>query len=116
VNTLLLDRATNDLCLDALGNIAIAAQPYAQLQDAASAVRVFAGECWYDTTLGVPYFEQVLNGSTPLPVLRERMAAEARRVPGVADARIVITALAGRALVGQLQISLNDGTTQTADL
>ena len=47
--TLLLDRTTWDLCLDANGNIAMATGPYAIAQDVASAVRL-----WHDTTKGVP--------------------------------------------------------------
>lgn len=114
--TLLLDRSANDLCLDALGNIALATDPYATLQNAASAVRVFRGEAYYDTTIGVPYLEAVFNGSTPIAILRERMAAEARSVPGVVAASVAIASIDRRSLTGQLQITLADGSTQTAAL
>jgi hypothetical protein len=40
----LLDRSTSDLALDASGNIAVASAPYALAHDAASAIRLFAGE------------------------------------------------------------------------
>ena len=56
MKTLLLDQTTWDLTLDANNNIALAAEPYAFAQDAASAIRLFQGELWYDTTRGVPYF------------------------------------------------------------
>ena len=54
-DTLLLDLTNWDLVLDVNGNIAIARPPYALAQDAASAVKTFQGECYYDTTLGIPY-------------------------------------------------------------
>jgi hypothetical protein len=44
VNTLLLDVSSWDLCLDAAGNIAMASNPYSIAQDAASAIRTFAGD------------------------------------------------------------------------
>ncbi len=112
--TLLLDRATNDLCIDALGNIAVATEPYSIVQDAASACRVFYGEAWYDTSRGVPYFDQVFSGTTPLAVLRERLAAEAKRVPGVAGATVSLAPIGGRKLAGQVELRLTNGTVQTA--
>lgn len=115
-STLLLDRSGWDLCIDALGNIALASDPYATLQNAASAVRVFSGEAYYDTTIGIPFLDAVFNGSMPVAVLRETMAREAKAVPGVTAASIAIASITARAVVGQLQVTLADGTTQTAAL
>jgi hypothetical protein len=61
VRSLLLSRPAWDLVLDASGNIAVASAPYAIAQDAASAIRLFAGEHWYDTAQGIPCFSQVLG-------------------------------------------------------
>ena len=58
MNTLLLDASAWDLVLDANGDIALAAPPYAVAQDVASAISLFLGELWYDTTQGVPYFQR----------------------------------------------------------
>ena len=66
MNTLLLDRATWDLCLDAAGNIATASEPYALAQDASSAIRLFVSEAWYDTTQGIPYFTNILGQAPPI--------------------------------------------------
>jgi hypothetical protein len=60
VKTLLLDRSLWDLTLDINGNIAMASEPYAIAQDVASACRTFLGECYYDTSQGVPYFQGML--------------------------------------------------------
>lgn len=111
--TLLLDRTTWDLSQDAFGNIAVATEPYSQVQDVASACRVFAGECYYDTTRGIPYFEQVFDGSTPVSILKARLAAEAKTVPGVVSAITALRPISGRTVTGQVQVTLSNGTTQT---
>jgi hypothetical protein len=64
MDTLLLDVGLWDLTLDAYGNIAVAAAPYALAQDVASACRTVLGEVYYDDTLGVDYFGQSF-GKTP---------------------------------------------------
>ena len=51
--TLLLDPLKWDLVVDAAGNIAVASPPYALAQDAASSIKLFSGECYYDTSIGV---------------------------------------------------------------
>ena len=112
-STLLLDRDTNDLCVDASGNIALASEPYSQAQDAASACKLFEGEAWYDTELGVPYFQQVFRGAQPVQVLKARLVLAAQSVPGVTDATVVLTALTDRSLGGQVQIRTDAGETVT---
>lgn len=114
--TLLLDRDDWDLALDAAGNIALASEPYSQLQDVSSECRVFEGEAWFDTTLGVPFFQQVFRGAQPVQVLKARMALAAELVPGVASAAVALTTLTDRALRGQVQVTLDDGTTLAAIL
>ena len=66
MKTLLLDVESWDVILDAASNIAIASEPYAVAQDVASAIKLFAGELWYDTTKGVPYFASILGKSPPV--------------------------------------------------
>ena len=65
MRTLLLDRTAWDLVLDANGNIACATEPYQIAQDVASAIRTFRGECFYDTTLGLPYWSNILGQLPP---------------------------------------------------
>ncbi len=107
--TLLLDRDVWDLALDASGNIAVATEPYAQVQDAASAVRVFQGEAYYNTTLGVPYFTDVLGRRQPTQIMRARAQLAAMTVPGVIDATAILTPLPDRTLGGQIQIRTEQG-------
>jgi hypothetical protein len=88
--TLLLDAAIWDLVMDASRNIALAAPPYAVAQDVASAARTFFGEVYYDTTIGVPYFAQILGQTPPVPVFEAYEVAAALTVPGVVSATCVI--------------------------
>jgi hypothetical protein len=111
MKTLLLDRTLWDVCLDATGNIAAAAEPYAIAQDVASAARLFRGELWYDTTPGVPYFEQILGHSPPLGVLKAELIKAAKTVPLVDTVKVFISAAQGREIVGQIQVTDTSGTT-----
>jgi hypothetical protein len=109
MNTLLLDQSEWDLVLDASGNIAVAAEPYAVAQDVASAVRVFAGELWYDTSQGVPYPSDVLGETPSLQYLKSKIEAAALTVPKVVKARCLFASLDGRVLTGQIQVIDVDG-------
>jgi len=110
-NTLLLDQTAWDLVLDANGNIAMAETPYAIAQDVASATRTFLGECWYDTSLGLPYWQQILGEFPPLQYIAEQIEEEAFTVPDVAAAQATFTSFQNRQLAGQIQIIDTDGVT-----
>ena len=104
-NTLLLDRTTWDLVLDSSGNIAMASDPYSIAQDVASAVRTFLGECWYDTTKGVPYWNDILGKQPTLGVVKKDIVNAALTVQEVISAQCFITdfSFATRVLKGQVQ-------------
>lgn len=115
MSTLLLDRSTWDLVLDSGGNLALATASYAVTQDVSCAVRVFAGECWYNTGTGLPYRQNILGVAQSASVFRAQAQAVAQAVPGVAIARCIITALGvDRRLSGAILITTTDGTTQSA--
>lgn len=103
--TLLLDRSTWDLVLDASGNMAVAAEPYSLAQDAASAIKTFLGECFFDTTVGVPWLQQILGRPANLPLLKAQLEAAAETVPDVASATVVISSFSDRAVAGQVQVT-----------
>lgn len=111
MDTLLLAQDTWDLVLDASGNIAKASEPYAIAQDVASAVRLFAGELWYDQTQGIPYFEKILGQRPSLQYIKSQIEKAALTVPGVAQARCLFAGFKGRALSGQIQIIDTTGAT-----
>ena len=112
MQTLLLDTVEWDLVLDAAGGIAVASDPYSVAQDVASAVRVFQGEEWYDTTAGVPYFQSILGQSPSLGFVKAQIAAAAATVPGCYNPVVFLNALVDRQLSGQIQFTLANGQTQ----
>lgn len=105
--------ATNtwDLTLDASGNIAVAEEPYAPAQDAASACRTFLSEVWYDVSLGVPYLQQILGKLPSAAFVKAQEEAAALTVPGVVAATCFLTSFKQRELGGQVQLTFSDGTT-----
>jgi hypothetical protein len=114
MQTLLLDVLQWDLVVDANGNIAVASDPYSLAQDAASAIRLFQGELLYDTTQGVPYFDQILGKLPPLALVKAKIVAAALTVPGVAAAACFISSFSGRTVHGQIQITTSTGVIATA--
>lgn len=114
MNTLYLLPSSWDLTTDASGNIAIASEPYSLAQDAASAIRLFSAELWYDTTQGIPYFGQILGQTPPLQLLKSQFVAAAMTVPGVTSAVCFITGISGRQVSGQVQVTDASGTTTVA--
>lgn len=112
-STLLLDLTNWDLMVDIHGNIAVASQPYSLAQDAASAIKTFLGEVWYDTTQGVPWNE-ILGEPANLSLLKQQLVAQAANVTGVASAAVFVTAITGRNLSGQVQVSDASGAVSVA--
>jgi hypothetical protein len=110
-NTLLLDQTAWDLVLDANGNIALAGTPYSIAQDVASAVRTFLGECWYNTNLGVPYWQNILGEFPPLQFVQQKLIDAALTIPNVTAAKVTFTAFSNRELSGQILITDITGAT-----
>jgi hypothetical protein len=107
--TLLLDLVAWDLVLDADGNIAAANAPYSIAQDVASAERTFVGECWYDTLLGLPYWQKILGKFPPLSFVNQQLIDQAMTVPNVEKVKVEFASFSDRALTGQVQIIDSDG-------
>jgi len=103
LNTLLLDQTEWDLVIDSMGNIAMATPAYALAQDVASAVKLFVGELWYDTTKGIPYFANVLGHLPPISLLAGYIEKAALTVPGVVSAQCIISKFANREMTGQIK-------------
>jgi len=102
-NTLILDQTAWDLVIDSNGDIARADPPYALAQDVASAIRLFLGELWYDTSKGIPYFDEVLGHMPPLSLLTGYIENAALSVPGVVTAKCIVTGLADRSVTGEVR-------------
>jgi len=118
MNTLLLDVGTWDLTLDANGDIAVAAAPYALAQDVASACRTVLGEVYYDDTLGVDYFGQLFGKTPPAAVFQEQFVSAALTVPNVVSAVCILESYsaATREADGQVQFVDNLGNKQAVGI
>lgn len=115
MKTLLLDTVAWDLVTDAVGNIAVASDPYSLAQDAASAIRLFQGELYYDTAQGVPYWASILGASPPpISLMRTKFVAAALTVPGVVKAQCFITSVLDRRVTGQVQVTDKNGNITAA--
>lgn len=114
MKTLLLRPDTWDLVLDASGNIAVASDPYALAQDAASAIKLFAGELWYNTAPGIDYFEEILSHNPPLALVKAKIIEAALTVPGVVSAKCFISRYTNRVIQGQVQVTDANGQVSAA--
>jgi hypothetical protein len=114
MQTLLLDTLVWDLAADASGNIAVASEPYSLAQDAASAIRLFQGELYYDTSQGIPYFSQILGQAPPLSLVKTYFVQAALTVPGVVKARCFIASWVDRVVSGQVQVEDAAGNVSVA--
>lgn len=113
MNTLLLTLDVWDLCIDASRNIAVAAAPYQLAQDVASAIRTFLGEVYYDSSLGVNYFGEILGHTPPVTVFQADMVAAALTVVGVVSAKCVLNSFENRVVTGQVLFTDSSGATGT---
>lgn len=115
--TWLLSWDTGDSCLDASGNIAVASAPYSIAQDVATQLSTFLGECWYDATQGIPYWQQILGKRPPASLIISLLEAQALLVPDVETAVATIGGInAQRGAIGQMIVTDTDGNTQTLPL
>ncbi len=114
MNTFLLDRGAWDLTTDIGGNIAVASNPYALAQDAASAIKLFQGELWFNASIGVPYWSLILGESPSLSLMKAKWAAAALSVPDAVTAKCFITSIVDRRVNGQVQVSDKAGHTAVA--
>lgn len=119
MDTWLLDQTTWDLCVDAFGNWALASAPYAIAQDAASAIRTFLGEVFYNSTLGIPYFTTILGELPPVGIFQAYMVSAVLTVPFVVanPAPVcIITSFQQRNVTGTVSFTDSAGNTQTVTL
>jgi len=114
MDTLLLDQVTWDLLLDADGNIAKATNPYALAQDAASAIRTWLGEVYFDTTIGLPWRQQVFGKVPSLALLKEQLKAAALTVPEIVTATVFLATMSERRIGGQVQVLSASGAASAA--
>jgi hypothetical protein len=102
-NTLTLD-ANWDIRLDQSGNLTLTDPDMSIAQDVASAIRTFLGECWYDTRLGLPYFQSILGKRPPASLVKSKITAAALTVADVLSVTVTSLSLVDRTLTGSVSI------------
>ncbi|MBH2842910.1 hypothetical protein QZQ24_14385 [Serratia marcescens] len=103
--SLLLDANTWDLMLDDKGNLAVTDNPYAVAQDVACACSTFLGECWYDNTLGIPYYPRILGHWPGTQLINTKMQQEAMKLPTVSSALCTAVSDGDRRIGGVMTIT-----------
>ncbi len=114
MDTLYVDPTTWDLVLDSARSIALASDPYALAQDAASAIKTYLGECYYDTALGVSYYQDILGKFPPLALVKADLISVVMNVPEVIAAQVYILGVTNRGLSGQVQVTNSAGIVSAA--
>jgi hypothetical protein len=92
----------------------MASNPYSLAQDAASEIRLFQGEYWYDVTRGIPYFAQIFGKTPPIELIKAQAVAAAEMVPEVSSAACFIASVSNRNITGQVQVTSTSGQTANA--
>jgi hypothetical protein len=110
MDTIFLNPDTWDWELDSSGNIKTATGGYALAQDAASEIKTFQGEIYYDTTRGIPYWQNVLGQFPPVSLLKAYFNQAALNVPEVVSAVSFIAGIQNRVVSGQCQVRNAAGT------
>lgn len=103
--TYALDSNSWDLTLDDAGDFATVSDRQQVAQDVASAIRTFQGECWYNTTLGLPYFDSILGQTPTASLLKDQLKTAALTVPTVQSVAITALQLTRRGLRGIVLVS-----------
>ena len=100
-----LQLSTNwDLTVDAANNIAVVAGPAAIEQNVASAVKLFLGELYWDTTKGVPYLTQVFDAAYNPSLIVALLQQAALTVPGVVKAQAFIDSHVSGRVSGRIEV------------
>jgi len=111
-NTILLDPITLDLLVDSNGNIAMASPPYSIAQDVASAIKLFYGELYYNTSKGVPYLTQILGQSNSAAIMKAQAEKAALTVADVVKAKCTAIYINNRVMTGTVEIIDTAGAAQ----
>jgi hypothetical protein len=102
-----LDPITWDRVVGPDGNYVLISDGAQIAQDVQCAIRTFFGECWYDTTQGVPYRESIL-GVWPPPAtsfLKAQIVRAAATVPTVTACTVTQLQLVNRRMTGVALVS-----------
>ncbi|KQV83229.1 hypothetical protein [Rhizobium sp. Root1220] len=82
---LAIDQATNDLYLTADGNLATVSDAHAVGQHVRQRLSTFSGEWFLDTTVGVPWLDQILGRAYDPALAESLVKAEILDTDGVTE-------------------------------
>lgn len=100
-----------DLKLDINGNIAVCEEPYSIAQQAATEIKLFEGEGWYDRSQGTPYFAKILGINSNLGLIRNTLLGRVNEVDNVMRSDIDMYIDSSRVLHGNIFITTQSGET-----
>lgn len=110
MKTLFLMPDTWDLALDVSGNIAFSTSTYQQVQDVASACRLFVKDQYFSQTSGIPYLSEVLGSyKYPLSLYRRYLVDAALSVEGVISATADLSLSGDRVVSGKIEFTNDQG-------
>jgi hypothetical protein len=109
--TYALDPATWDLIVGPDGNFVTLTGAAQIQQDVCSAIRTFQGECWYDNTQGMPYFQSIFGKQVATSFLKKQIQNAALTVPTVTGATLANLSISGRVLTGTVFVTTSTSTT-----
>ncbi|SFN29734.1 hypothetical protein SAMN05216516_10524 [Izhakiella capsodis] len=110
-----LNTSTWDLMLDGNGYLAVADGAYSVAQDVASSCLVFAGECFYDNTLGIPWKTDVMGKRPSAGFIAQKMQEEAKKLSVVDEALAsIFFDKTTRTVRGTIRVTDKDGNVAQA--
>jgi len=111
MKTFATDFETNDLYLDGTHSIATRSDIDAVLNVVENSLRTLMGEIQLNTTLGVPYFETILQIQSPdVAVWEGYMIQEAEKVDGVIRVNSMRSKIENNILTYEMEILTKYGT------
>jgi hypothetical protein len=90
--------ANGDICLDSNGDIVVVSGTAAIVSELKSRLQTFAGECFLDTTLGVPWLEKILGHKPTVGELDAIFREVILGTPGMTSLTKLIVSQASRTL------------------
>lgn len=106
-----LNLTTWDVELDEYGNLSLGSEVNSIAQDVACAIRTFQGECRYNNTLGMPYFQNILWKLPPGSLVTSYIQQQALTIALVEKCSVPSLQLVNRQLTGLAVFTTSLSTT-----
>jgi len=104
---LAIDQTTNDLFLDASGNLAVVQGAQAVGQHCRQRLKTFAGEWFLDTSAGVPWIDEIFQKKYD-PIMAEAIIKEqifdTSGVTGIEDFNVSLDSVTRNLLVKRIKV------------